>query len=602
MAGFADDNAGKQCVNSRKLLFILSLCSTICVAPAIAGTSDSFKTASDFGATLPFQPTAKEKETLSAIFTAIDRKQWVEAQKLINTAPKGPMAAMARAELYLAAGSPRVEPEQLKALLNDAPYLPQAEQLENLATKRGAETLPDRPGVRKFSFRGEAPRRDLPDNAKDGATIRSQIQTHIKADAPSAAEAIVEASAATLSADALSEMRYRVAWSYYIENDDANARRVADVARKGSGEWAVQADWAYGLASWRTGDFKTAFDAFDRVSKRAAAKDLQAAGLYWSARTAMAARQPQQVQVRLQNAARLHETFYGMLAAESLGMTPIAKRLNPKPEKAWEALKGNENVKIAISLAGIGQATRADMVIKHQARIGDAGDHNALAKLAGALNLPATQLWMGHYGPAQTDDDTSVRYPAPTWSPLGGWRVDPSLAFAHTLQESQFRTGVISAAGARGLMQVRPGTAKDMARDRGMNFNASDLDRPSYNLEYGQSYLEKLRDSNVTGGLLPKVIAAYNAGPTPVARWNSEIRDLGDPLLFIESIPYWETRGYVSTILRNYWMYEIQGNKNGGSMAGMAQYLWPKFPDNGRSAVVRLNGAYGARGGSLAAR
>ncbi len=209
---------------------------------------------------------------------------------------------------------------------------------------------------------------------------------------------------------------------------------------------------------------------------------------------------------------------------------------------------------------------------------------------------------MGHYGPSGADLDNSVRYPAPTWSPLGGWRVDPALAFAHTLQESQFRTSVISPAGARGLMQVRPGTAKDMARDRGMNFNASDLDRPSYNLEYGQSYLEKLRDMDATSGLLPKVIAAYNAGPNPVARWNSEIRDAGDPLLFIESIPYWETRGYVSTILRNYWMYEIQGNKNGGSMSGLAQYLWPKFPDNNRSTMVRLNGAGGKNGGSIAAR
>jgi soluble lytic murein transglycosylase len=396
-------------------------------------------------------------------------------------------------------------------------------------------------------------------------------------------------------------MRYRVAWSYYTENDDANAIRVAATARSGSGDWATQADWAFGLASWRTGNYKAAFEAFDKVSRQASAEDMQAAGLFWSARAATAARQPQQAQPRLQQAARLHETFYGMLAAESLGMTPVAKRLQVKPEKAWEVLKGNDNVKIAITLSAVGQSSRADDVIRHQARIGDPEDHNALATLAGALNLPATQLWMGHYGPASTDT-ASIRYPTPGWSPFGGWRVDPSLVFAHSLQESQFRTSVVSPAGARGLLQVRPGTARDMARDRGMAFSATDLDRPSYNLEYGQSYLEKLRDSTATGGLLPKVIAAYNAGPTPVTRWNSEVRDNGDPLLFIESIPYWETRSYVSTILRNYWMYEIQGAKNGGSMTGLAQYLWPKFPDNGRSVAVRLNGAGSQNGGSLAAR
>src|SRR5204863_2701784 len=69
--------------------------------------------------------------------------------------------------------------------------------------------------------------------------------------------------------------------------------------------------------------------------------------------------------------------------------------------------------------------------------------------------------------------------------------------------------------------------------------------KPSVNMEIGQSYLEQLRDQPFTGGLLPKVIASYNAGPTPVANWNTMIKDGGDPLLYIESIPYWETRGYV---------------------------------------------------------
>jgi hypothetical protein len=112
--------------------------------------------------------------------------------------------------------------------------------------------------------------------------------------------------------------------------------------------------------------------------------------------------------------------------------------------------------------------------------------------------------------------DPMMRYPYPNWTPIGGWRIDPSLVYAHSLQESAFRTSVISSAGARGLMQVKPSTAQEMARARGSFLSTSDLDRPSVNLEYGQSYIEKLRDMNATGGLLPKVIAAYNAGPAPV--------------------------------------------------------------------------------------
>jgi soluble lytic murein transglycosylase len=62
---------------------------------------------------------------------------------------------------------------------------------------------------------------------------------------------------------------------------------------------------------------------------------------------------------------------------------------------------------------------------------------------------------MGHYGPSGEKLDPMMRYPYPNWTPIGGWRIDPSLVYAHSLQESAFRTSVISGAGARGLMQVK---------------------------------------------------------------------------------------------------------------------------------------------------
>jgi soluble lytic murein transglycosylase len=533
-----------------------------------------------------------ERKQFSAIYGAIKDKKWSEAQLLINAATNGPMASMARAELYLAPNSPRVEAEALRSLLQQAPYLPQAEQIERLAIKRGAENLPQRPGTQQFSFLGTAPKRDLPDNISDASNLREQIQLFIRNDDPVSAERLIEAGASTLSSPGLAELRYRVAWSYYIENDDVNARRVADTARLMGGDWGAQAQWAYALASWRLKNFDAAFDGFDQVSKYAGNDDLRAAGLFWSARAAMAAKKPSEIQPRLQNAARLPETFYGILASETLGMEPLARKQARVKKLDWNSLRKSENVQIAVGLAEIGESRLADETLRFQARIGDSQKHTELAQLAGTMNLPSTQLWLGHYGPTNGNSDALARYPSPTWTPTGGWRVDQSLVYAHALQESAFRTGVISSAGARGLMQVRPGTAQDMARDRGALFSPSDLDSPSINLEYGQSYMEKLRDMSATGGLLPKVIAAYNAGPAPVSRWNSEIRDNGDPLLFVESIPYWETRGYVAIILRNYWIYEMRSGKNGGSMTGLAQYLWPRFPDKKGSSSVRVSGGF----------
>src|SRR5205807_1083303 len=91
------------------------------------------------------------------------------------------------------------------------------------------------------------------------------------------------------------------------------------------------------------------------------------------------------------------------------------------------------------------------------------------------------------------------------------------------------------------LMQVLPVTAQLVSRNRGVPYTRAALTDPKYNLEYGQSFIEMMRGDPGTAGQLPRVIASYNAGPLPVARW-AAINDKGDPMLWIESIPYWETR------------------------------------------------------------
>ena len=236
----------------------------------------------------------------------------------------------------------------------------------------------------------------------------------------------------------------------------------------------------------------------------------------------------------------------------------------------------------------IGEAGLAEQFIKHQARLGGREDHAALLHLAADLNLASTQYWLAHNAPRGTHVNIAARYPTPDWRPSRGWRVDQSLAYAHALQESSFRTAVVSPAGARGQMQVRPGTAGDIARARGEPFSADQLSIPTYNLEYGQSYLEYLRNHHGTGGLLPKVIAAYNAGPVPVSEWNNRRFGEGDPLLYIESIPYWETRGYVPIVLRNYWIYQEKAGDEPASRQALVQGMWPRFPGLPGATAVRL--------------
>jgi soluble lytic murein transglycosylase len=165
--------------------------------------------------------------------------------------------------------------------------------------------------------------------------------------------------------------------------------------------------------------------------------------------------------------------------------------------------------------------------------------------------------------------------------------VDPALAYAHTLQESNFRAEAVSPAAAVGLMQITPITVRQHAPSLGLDATRVDLTDPATNMSFGQRNLEMLRDSQGTQGLLPKIMAAYNAGLSPVMRWNTEIRDLGDPLLWMESIPYWETRSYVAIVTRNYWMYQRQQRRESDAKAALAQNLWPRFPGvSGADAVA----------------
>jgi len=526
------------------------------------------------------------------VFAAVRAGDWLGASTRLAAMPEGPLHNAARAELLLAKGSPKAELPDLLSLLARAPEMPKAEQIARLAQTRGATGLPDLPAAEKLVWVGSQPRRSRAEATKGdqaAAELEPLVQPLIKDNRPYEAEAVFIERQDRLGPEARTEFQQRIAWSYYIIGNDRDARRLAALARTGTGDWAIQGAWSEGLAAWREDDCKGAADAFGHVTGRSSDVELVAAAHYWSARAEMMCGKPERVQGHLRSAARQKETFYGLIASTALGITgPGATGLHNYRDAEWRGIAGKPNVRAALALAEIGEADLADQFLRHQARIGGSGDHNALLHLAADLNLAGAQYWLAHNAPRGASVNFAARYPRPDWQPTRGWRVDPSLAFAHALQESNFRTSVVSPAGAVGLMQVRPGTAGDIARARGEPFDRQLLTSPAANIEFGQSYIESLRDHGATGGLLPKVIAAYNAGPVPVAEWNARRFDKGDPLLYIESLPYWETRGYVPIVLRNYWIYEEEAGKPGPSRAALAQGMWPRFPGLTGAAAVRL--------------
>lgn len=570
---------------------------TLFSAIALSATSVSALTvAAPAAAASAIRPVSQNERALYGdILSMLDGERWTEAKSaILSLNEKDSLRPHLLAELYLAKNSPRVELFDLLDLLHKAPDIPQNERIASLARKRGAQALPTRPATRQLMWTGTSPQRQAIRSVKGDAAadqLRGQILQFIKDDQPAAGEALLAGAEAGLGLEGRTELRQRLAWSYFICGDTSNARRMAAVAvQNGAGEFLAESYWVMGLGAWREKQWNAAADAFYNAAMNTSDADLRSRSYFWAARATMADRKPQRVNALLRSAARDEESFYGMLARETLGLSHTAAMVRENVSaKEWAQLSNRSNVRNAVILASLGRTTQADAVLRYEASVSSDADYTALVHLASDLSLPATQLWLAQRSPNGRKSAAYARYPRPAWTPSNGWQVERALVFAHALQESRFQTDARSTADARGLMQVLPGTGADLARSTGMTVTPDQLYDPSVSLALGQAYLRKLSQMPATGGLLSKVVAAYNAGPTPVERWNVQIRDDGDPLLFIESVPYHETRGYLNSVLRNYWIYQMDENQGRSpALSAMAQGLWVRFPDGGKEIAVRV--------------
>jgi len=161
-------------------------------------------------------------------------------------------------------------------------------------------------------------------------------------------------------------------------------------------------------------------------------------------------------------------------------------------------------------------------------------------------------------------------FPVPPYTPEGGYTIDNSLVLAFARIESRFQVQATSPVGARGLMQLMPGTASHLG--------VSDPDTlydPGTSLSVGQRYIEQLL-GRLDGNLL-ELGGAYNAGPLAVDRWRTTKAGGNDPLLFVESIPVAETRSYVKRLMVYHWMYRRRFGQDARSLEETASGQWPIY-------------------------
>jgi soluble lytic murein transglycosylase len=276
-------------------------------------------------------------------------------------------------------------------------------------------------------------------------------------------------------------------------------------------------------------------------------------------------------------AAQYPTTFYGQLSIIALGRDPaeaIRVARDPQPDaQRMQEFAGRELVRAVAILTQWGDPGRARTFLLRVVEVyADPADATLAARLGGNLVRPDFGVWVARRAGVRGVVLPEAGWPMPFDPPAE--HMEPAVSLAIMRQESNFDPAAISSANARGLMQLLPATAAQVARRLGERVNAAQLlTDPAQNMRLGSAYLREVLDQ--AGGCLPCAFAAYNAGPGRLRQWlaeNGDPRIEGGPDIvdWTELIPFNETRNYVQRVTENVMVYRARrGVSAPHPMAGM---------------------------------
>ncbi|WP_374623195.1 transglycosylase SLT domain-containing protein [Devosia sp.] len=313
-------------------------------------------------------------------------------------------------------------------------------------------------------------------------------------------------------------------------------------------------------------DAKLALPHFKSMQQLATLPDSVTQADYWLGRTLEKLGDETAARTAFQSAARYGTLYYGQLAREALGKKGVAIREMPAWKTAEAAFEGLELVRAVRLLADNGHKEMAVPLLRSFAHGFKNGSELLLAARL-AQSLEAHHL-------AITIADTAEKrgFPLDLFNfPKDGLpntqlaSMDVAAIYAIARQESRFQVDAVSAAGARGLMQLMPATAKETAGKIGVGYSASRLTSDAeYNALLGSTYLKAQLEA--FDGSLVLAAAAYNAGAGNARKWVETYGDPRseeiDPVVWIELIPVQETRQYVKRVVGNYLVYRARLGKD----------------------------------------
>ena len=346
-----------------------------------------------------------------------------------------------------------------------------------------------------------------------------------------------------------------------VQRGDMSAGyRIANGFGATEGATFAEGEWLSGWIALRAlADYKVAYEHFTTLYAGVGTTISKARGAYWAGRAAEEMGDMATAQNWYRAAATNNSAYYGQLAAARMGSSD-ALTFAPMPQPTAAeiaAFNKRELVRVVRLLGQLDQDDRTRAFLK---------------SMADNSTSPATLRMIADLGWELHRDDLAVmvakiardkgvdliEYLYPLRSVPQGPGPEPALTLAIIRQESAFEVDAVSPAGALGLMQLMPPTAKHVAKGMKLRYRKEDLTRsPEYNMLLGRAYLQELLDS--FSGSYVLAIAAYNAGPDRVNSWMSvygDPRDRGvDVVDWIETIPIYETRNYVQRVLENLQVY-----------------------------------------------
>ena len=353
--------------------------------------------------------------------------------------------------------------------------------------------------------------------------------------------------------------------------DNATAYRLARDHHLTEGNDFAEAEWLAGWTALRAHDPQLALGHFRNLFLNARSPVVQSRSAYWAARTYEQLGQPADAREWYGKAAAYVTTFYGQLALAQLGPTAETV-LPPEPVPSptvVKAFNAREVPRVVRRLDAIGETTRIDPFVMRLIDVAEKPEQMVLtarlARESGRVDLALTVARRAFRDGVTLIDAGYPMLPEITpAAPNGG--AEPALLHALIRQESNFAPDAVSRAGARGLMQLMPSTAKWIATKYSLPYSEPRLTAdPKYNLTVGQAYLNGVLDS--FSGSYVLSLAAYNAGPARVRQWMHDFGDPRDPGVdvvdWIEQIPFNETRNYVQRVLESLQVYRLRMAKGG---------------------------------------